>query len=33
MWKDSLRANWEVLKKAEFYLSELEPIDAATEQK
>ena len=32
MWKDSLRANWEVLKKAEFYLSELEPIDAATEQ-
>ena len=33
LWKDSLRSNWEVLKKAEFYLSELEPIDAATEQK
>ena len=33
MWKDALRADWETLKKAEFYLSELEPIDAATEQK
>ena len=31
-WKDSLRTCWETLKKAEFYLSELEPIDAATEQ-
>ena len=30
-WKDSLRGIWETLKKAEFYLSELEPIDAATE--
>ena len=29
-WRDSLRSCWEVLKKAEFYLSELEPIDAAT---
>ena len=33
MWKDSLRNSWETLKKAEFYLSELEPIDAATAQK
>ncbi len=32
IWKDSLRVNWEILKKAELYLSELEPIDAATEQ-
>ncbi len=31
-WKDALRNCWEVLKKADFYLSELEPIDAATEQ-
>ena len=31
-WKDSLRSAWEIIKKAEFYLSELEPIDAATEQ-
>ena len=29
-WRDELRNCWEVLKKAEFYLSELEPIDAAT---
>ena len=32
MWRDSLRSSWENLKKANFYLSELEPIDAATEQ-
>ena len=32
MWRDSLRSSWEDLKKANFYLSELEPIDAATEQ-
>ncbi|WP_338370801.1 DUF5312 family protein [Treponema bryantii] len=32
VWKDSLRTCWETLKKAVFYLSELEPIDAATEQ-
>ena len=31
-WKDELRNCWETLKKAEFYLSELEPIDAATAQ-
>ena len=31
-WKDSLRICWETLKKAVFYLSELEPIDAATVQ-
>ena len=31
-WKDSLRSDWEIIKKAEFYLSELEPIDAATAQ-
>lgn len=31
-WRDSLRTCWEELKKAEFYLSELEPIDAATAQ-
>ncbi len=31
-WRDSLHSSWETLKKAEFYLSELEPIDAATEQ-
>ena len=31
-WKDSLRTCWETLKKAVFYLSELEPIDAATVQ-
>jgi hypothetical protein len=31
-WKDALRSAWEIIKKAEFYLSELEPIDAATEQ-
>ena len=31
-WKDELRACWETLKKAVFYLSELEPIDAATAQ-
>ena len=31
-WKDSLRTCWETLKKASFYLSELEPIDAATAQ-
>ena len=32
VWKDSLRSDWENIKKAEFYLSELEPIDAATVQ-
>ncbi len=32
MWRDSLRSSWEALKKADFYLSELEPIDAATAQ-
>ena len=32
MWRDSLRVCWETLKKAVFYLSELEPIDAATQQ-
>ena len=32
MWRDSLRSCWETLKKAVFYLSELEPIDAATVQ-
>ncbi len=32
VWKDSLRTCWETLKKAVFYLSELEPIDAATVQ-
>ena len=31
-WKDSLRLCWETLKKAVYYLSELEPIDAATVQ-
>ena len=31
-WRDSLRSCWESLKKAEFYLGELEPIDAATAQ-
>ena len=31
-WKDELSTCWESLKKAEFYLSELEPIDAATAQ-
>ena len=31
-WKDELRGHWETLKKAVFYLSELEPIDAATVQ-
>ena len=31
-WRDALRTCWESLKKAEFYLSELEPIDAATAQ-
>ena len=31
-WKDKLREIWESLKKSIFYLSELEPIDAATEQ-
>ena len=31
-WRDSLRACWEILKKADYYLSELEPIDAATAQ-
>ncbi len=31
-WKDELRNCWETLKKAVFYLSELEPIDAATAQ-
>ena len=31
IWRDSLRNCWEVIKKAEFYLSELEPIDAATQ--
>ncbi len=31
-WRDSLRVCWEVLKKAVYYLSELEPIDAATVQ-
>ena len=31
-WRDSLRNCWEILKKAQFYLSELEPIDAATVQ-
>ena len=31
-WRDALRTCWEALKKAEFYLSELEPIDAATAQ-
>ncbi len=30
-WKDTLRNIWEILKKSIFYLSELEPIDAATE--
>jgi len=30
-WKDRLRNIWETLKKAQFYISELEPIDAATE--
>ena len=30
-WKDRLRNIWESLKKAQFYISELEPIDAATE--
>ena len=32
MWRDSLRNIWETLKKTAFYLSELEPIDAAAEQ-
>ena len=32
VWKDTLRNVWETLKKAVFYLSELEPIDAATAQ-
>ena len=31
-WKDKLREIWESLKKSIFYLTELEPIDAATEQ-
>ena len=31
-WRDALRNCWEALKKAIFYLSELEPIDAATAQ-
>ena len=31
MWRDSLRTCWETLRKAVFYLTELEPIDAATE--
>ena len=31
-WRDTLRNCWEALKKAIFYLSELEPIDAATAQ-
>lgn len=30
-WKDRLRNIWESLKKAQFYISELEPIDSATE--
>lgn len=30
-WKDRLRNIWETLKKAQFYISELEPIDSATE--
>ena len=30
-WRDKLRGFWENLKKMNFYLSELEPIDAATE--
>ena len=30
-WRDKLRGIWENLKKMNFYLSELEPIDAATE--
>ncbi len=30
-WRDKLRRIWENLKKMNFYLSELEPIDAATE--
>ena len=32
LWKDHLKEVWETLKKSIFYLSELEPIDAATEQ-
>ena len=31
-WRDTLKSCWEELKKAEFYLEELEPIDAATAQ-
>ncbi len=31
-WRDTLRAIWEELKKVSYYLAELEPIDAATEQ-
>ena len=31
-WKDKLREIWESLKKSIFYLTELEPIDAATER-
>lgn len=30
-WKDRLRKIWETLKKAQFYISELEPIDSTTE--
>ncbi len=32
IWKDNLHGIWETLKKAVFYLGELEPIDAATER-
>lgn len=31
VWKDRLRKIWETLKKAQFYISELEPIDSTTE--
>ena len=30
-WKDRLRKIWETLKKVQFYISELEPIDSTTE--